>query len=82
MLLQLAFALLTFTVTSIVAVSLPAKTLAPQAAPQPAPPKALAATPSAMLRPDPPSTCADCAEWNAPRQPFKVFGNTYWKSVV
>lgn len=22
--------------------------------------------------------CPSCAEWNAPQQPFKVFGNTYW----
>jgi metallo-beta-lactamase class B len=38
-----------------------------------------AQTPAARtLHPDPPSTCSDCAEWNAPRQPFKVFGNTYF----
>lgn len=30
------------------------------------------------LRPDPPNECADCAEWNLPQQPFKVFGNTYY----
>lgn len=23
-------------------------------------------------------SCESCAEWNAPRQPFKVFGNTYF----
>lgn len=27
---------------------------------------------------DPPITCGACDEWNAPRQPFKVFGNTYF----
>ena len=32
----------------------------------------------AMLRPDPPMTCTNCAEWNTPRAPFKVFGNTYF----
>ncbi len=35
------------------------------------------ATP-ATLRPDPAIVCDACAEWNAPRQPFKVFGNTYF----
>ena len=31
-----------------------------------------------MLRPDPPMTCTNCEEWNTPRAPFKVFGNTYF----
>src|SRR4051812_7003987 len=30
------------------------------------------------LQPDPPAKCDDCAAWNEPRQPFKVFGNTYY----
>jgi metallo-beta-lactamase class B len=30
------------------------------------------------LQPDPPHECEACAEWNAPRAPFKVFGNTYF----
>ncbi|MEZ5288091.1 MAG: subclass B3 metallo-beta-lactamase [Vicinamibacterales bacterium] len=30
------------------------------------------------LVPDPPAQCSSCAEWNAPRDPFKVFGNTYY----
>ncbi len=30
------------------------------------------------LRPDPPNECDDCAEWNRPLAPFKVFGNTYY----
>jgi metallo-beta-lactamase class B len=38
---------------------------------------ALAQSPT-TLRPDPPHTCADCAEWNKPYEPFKVFGNTYY----
>lgn len=34
---------------------------------------------SAGLVPDPPMTCgASCIEWNVPRAPFKVFGNTYY----
>ncbi len=34
---------------------------------------------TATLSPDPPIDCGpSCAEWNAPRQPFKVFGNTYF----
>ena len=28
--------------------------------------------------PDPPIPCDACAEWNAPRPPFRVFGNTYF----
>lgn len=42
----------------------------------PAPP-ANSAKPATLV-PDPPSTCSSCAEWNAPRQPFKVYGNTYF----
>lgn len=38
---------------------------------------AFAQSPSA-LRPDPAIACASCAEWNGPRQPFKIFGNTYF----
>jgi metallo-beta-lactamase class B len=30
------------------------------------------------LTPDPPMNCSACAEWNLPRAPFKVFGNTYF----
>ena len=36
------------------------------------------APPPATLQSDPPMTCSNCAEWNAPRAPFKVFGNTYY----
>jgi metallo-beta-lactamase class B len=25
-----------------------------------------------------PASCASCAEWNAPQQPFRIFGNTYF----
>ncbi|MFA5897501.1 MAG: subclass B3 metallo-beta-lactamase [Hyphomicrobium sp.] len=32
----------------------------------------------AALRPDPPSVCSSCDEWNKPREPFRVFGNTYY----
>jgi metallo-beta-lactamase class B len=32
----------------------------------------------APLRPDPPSKCPDCEAWNAPREPFRIFGNTYY----
>lgn len=27
---------------------------------------------------DPPHKCADCDAWNKPREPFKIFGNTYF----
>lgn len=40
-----------------------------QSTPAPAP---------ATLVPDPPANCNSCAEWNAPRTPFKVYGNTYF----
>ncbi|HXT16363.1 MAG TPA: subclass B3 metallo-beta-lactamase [Gemmatimonadaceae bacterium] len=26
----------------------------------------------------PPSRCANCAVWNAPQKPFRIFGNTYY----
>ena len=27
---------------------------------------------------DPPHTCGSCDEWNKPREPFKIFGNSYF----
>jgi metallo-beta-lactamase class B len=27
---------------------------------------------------DPPHQCGDCPAWNTPREPFKVYGNTYY----
>ena len=27
---------------------------------------------------DPPKLCEACDEWNQPRAPYKVFGNTYY----
>ena len=35
-------------------------------------------TPAAALRPDPPIKCVACAAWNAPQDPFRIFGNTYY----
>src|SRR3954471_10677700 len=32
--------------------------------------------------PDPAKVCASCAEWNADREPFRVFGNTYYVGVA
>src|SRR5262249_3882645 len=29
-------------------------------------------------KPDPPKECEWCAGWNAPQEPFRVFGNTYY----
>lgn len=37
-----------------------------------------AQSPKRSLEPDPPMKCEACAEWNADRAPFKVFGNTYF----
>lgn len=34
------------------------------------------------LRPDPPKVCDDCPTWNAPREPFRIFGNTYFVGVA
>src|SRR5882672_1747308 len=34
------------------------------------------------IQPDPPITCDSCDEWNQPREPFKVFGNTYYVGVA
>jgi metallo-beta-lactamase class B len=31
-----------------------------------------------QLIPDPPHQCDDCVTWNKPREPFRVFGNTYY----
>lgn len=31
-----------------------------------------------QFNPDPPHKCGDCAAWNTPRDPFHVFGNTYY----
>jgi metallo-beta-lactamase class B len=36
---------------------------------------------SGALRPDPPRSCGDCAGWNKPHEPFRVFGNTYYVGV-
>jgi metallo-beta-lactamase class B len=38
----------------------------------------LSAQSSKRLEPDPPAVCDDCAAWNEPRAPFKIFGNTYY----
>lgn len=33
---------------------------------------------ASALKPDPPMTCASCAAWNVPLEPFRIFGNTYY----
>ncbi len=37
---------------------------------------------SEALQPDPPIKCDSCAEWNQPREPFKVYGNTYYVGMA
>ena len=37
---------------------------------------------SGVFRPDPPMKCSSCDEWNAPREPFRVFGNTSFVGTV
>jgi metallo-beta-lactamase class B len=36
----------------------------------------------AVLEADPPKACGPCAEWNAPHEPFRIFGNTYYVGVA
>lgn len=36
----------------------------------------------AVLQPDRAIKCSDCDAWNAPQEPFKVFGNTYYVGVA
>ena len=33
---------------------------------------------SSVLQPDPDKVCASCAEWNKAREPFRIFGNTFY----
>jgi metallo-beta-lactamase class B len=42
----------------------------------------LCVTMQTALRPDPPKKCDDCSRWNAPREPFRIFGNTYFVGVA
>ena len=46
--------------------------------PTPVRPTTPVGPPIRVLQPDPPMVCSSCAEWNGPREPFKVFGNTYF----
>jgi len=39
---------------------------------------ALGAAPQGGFVPDAPHPCEQCDEWNAPREPFRIFGNTYY----
>ena len=43
---------------------------------------AVAAPPKPPLVADAASACDSCAEWNADREPFRVFGNTYYVGVA
>lgn len=40
------------------------------------------AFPQAGFRPDPPIACDGCDDWNQPREPRRVFGNTYSVGVA
>jgi metallo-beta-lactamase class B len=33
---------------------------------------------SSSFKSDPPHQCDSCADWNKPREPFKIYGNTYF----
>jgi len=39
---------------------------------------ALLSAQTATFQWDPPHKCDDCTTWNKPREPFKIFGNTYF----
>lgn len=41
----------------------------------------LAGQTASSLRPDPAIACSACDEWNAPRTPFRLFGNTWFVGV-
>ncbi|MGE3275138.1 MAG: subclass B3 metallo-beta-lactamase [Vicinamibacterales bacterium] len=43
---------------------------------------ALAVQVPAALRPDPPKECSNCAGWNRPHAPFRLFGNSYYVGVA
>jgi metallo-beta-lactamase class B len=38
----------------------------------------VAAQRTGVLQPDPPMQCDACEQWNRPREPFRLFGNTYF----
>ena len=38
----------------------------------------LSFTQAGTFKPDPPHKCDDCDTWNKPREPFKLYGNTYY----
>lgn len=42
------------------------------------PPAEPARVAPAALEPDPPIACSSCDEWNAPRAPFTIFGNSHF----
>ncbi len=41
-----------------------------------------AADPKPRIQADPPKKCDACEAWNAPHEPFRVFGNTYYVGVA
>jgi metallo-beta-lactamase class B len=43
---------------------------------------ALGLAQSSSFTSDPPKACDSCAEWNQPREPYKLFGNTYYVGVA
>ena len=47
-------------------------------APAPVRPTTPVGPPIRVLQADAPMTCSSCAEWNGPREPFTLFGNTYF----
>jgi metallo-beta-lactamase class B len=37
---------------------------------------------SSSFKADPPMVCPSCEEWNGPREPFRIFGNTYFVGMA
>ncbi len=46
------------------------------------PPAQARADQAHRLQPDAPKECESCSAWNAPHEPFRVFGNTYYVGVA
>jgi metallo-beta-lactamase class B len=37
---------------------------------------------TSSIEPDSPKVCSSCEEWNAPHEPFRIFGDTYYVGVA
>jgi metallo-beta-lactamase class B len=37
---------------------------------------------TSAIQTDPPKICSSCEQWNAPHEPYRIFGNTYYVGVA